>query len=105
MTLLLELESGINIDVDLVPVFTFKPGMLQFYDEIWRNIYEPDWLRGHTRDFVSGVKDALKKQFLIVPKPQEHPHAWRLDFHDAEIQIIKSKGCAKPVIKLLKYLR
>jgi hypothetical protein len=30
---------------------------------------------------------------------------WRLDFHDAEIQIIKDKGCAKPVIKLLKLFR
>ena len=101
------MESGIEIDVDLVPVFSFKPKHLKFYDAIWENVKpNPDWLQGHSRDFQFEVNKALEKDFLIVPKPQgPNNHSWRLDFHDAEIQIIKSKGCAKPVIKLLKFFR
>ena len=100
------MESGKQIDVDLVPVFSFKPQFLKFYAEIWNNINNPQWLNGHTSDFKTGVKKALNENFLIVPKPhQSNSNAWRLDFHDVEIQIIKSKGCAKPVIKLLKLMR
>ena len=99
------MENMDIIDVDLVPVFTFKPELLKFYPEIWNNIHEPKWLNGHTNDFKKDVNTALAKHFLIVPKPLEGSSAWRLDFHDAEIQIIKSKQCAKPVIKLLKLFR
>ena len=99
------MENMDIIDVDLVPVFSFKPELLTFYREIWNNIHEPKWLNGHTNDFKKDVNAALAKHFLIVPKPLEGSSAWRLDFHDAEIQIIKSKQCAKPVIKLLKLFR
>ena len=99
------MENMDIIDVDLVPVFTFKPELLKFYPEIWNNIHDPKWLNGHSNDFKKDVNAALAKHFLIVPKPLEGSSAWRLDFHDAEIQIIKSKQCAKPVIKLLKLFR
>ena len=100
------LESGDIIDVDLVPVFALKPAMIKCYDRIWNNIDTnnglPSWLDGHPYGFQRSVGAALEKDFLIVPKPSAIKTEWRVDFHDVEMQIIRDKGCAKPIIKLLK---
>ena len=109
-TLIIELESGNNIDIDLVPVFAFKPEMMQFYSNIW-NIIDtsnegPYWLSGHQLKFQKSVRTALKSEFFVVPKPSSRMESeWRLDFHDPEIKIIDNIGCAKPVIKFLKLFR
>ena len=44
LTLTIYMVSGDLINVDLVPVLQFKPQFLQFYPEVWRNVYEPRWL-------------------------------------------------------------
>ena len=61
----------------------------------------------HTSGFKSRIQTALKKEFFVVPKPStsKDPAEWRLDFHDAEKEIIGNKGCAKMVIKLLKLFK
>lgn len=101
------MKKGVVIDVDLVPVFAFFPQkQLQFYPEVWNNINHPKWLLKHGRERQTRISDALlSKRFFIVPKPTEVDSQWRLDFHDAEIELIKDFGIAKPVIKSLKLFR
>lgn len=110
LTLHIELESGSDLDIDLVPVFAFKPNELEFYDNVYANIDTsnggPQWLQGRGKNFQKTVKTALKHDFYIVPKPSNQMESeWRLDFHDAETKIIENFQCAKPVIKFLKLFR
>ena len=66
-------------------------------------ILGPYWLEEHQSKFQKTVRNSLKNEFFIVPKPSSNLESeWRLDFHDAEIKIIDNIGCAKPVIKFLK---
>ena len=44
LTLIIYMASGAQINVDLAPVVQFKPQFLQFYPEVWKNVYEPRWL-------------------------------------------------------------
>ena len=118
-TLNIHMRSGIEIDVDIVPVFSFGQQLLNIYPEVWKNIHDPDWLKPHPEEYRNQVLTALEKDFFAVPKPyielpKDLPRlqeinifelTWRLDFHEAETEIIKNKTCATNVIKLLKYFR
>ena len=106
MTMNIRMNSGIEIDVDIVPVFSFGPQLLEFYPEVWKNIHNPEWLKYHSDEFRNEVIPALEKIFFAIPKPYQHLElSWHLDFREAETQIIKNKKCATNVIKLLKYFR
>ena len=54
--------------VDLVPVLTFKPEMLSFYPEVWKNINNPDWLKLQPVEYQNKILTCLKKNFFAVPK-------------------------------------
>ena len=108
ITLIVEMNNGkATIDIDLVPVFAFFPEkQLKGYPQVWTNIDNPEWLQKHGRERRQKISNALmNKRFFIVPKPTQLESQWRLDFHDAEIELIKDFGIAKPVIKSLKLFR
>ena len=57
-------------------------------------------------------KDLWKKyygkeqnSFMAIALPKADQDMFELDFHDLERKILYNKGCAKKVIKLLKYMR
>ena len=103
--MIIERQTGGPIDIDLVPVFRFKPEQLEFYKNVWQNINHPNWAQKHQKGRRNKINEALKKPFFLVPKPSDIASQWRLDFHDTEIEIIKDMGVAKPVIKFLKLFR
>ena len=122
MTMNIQMNSEIEIDVDIVPVFSFGPQLLEFYPEVWKNIQNPEWLKYQPDEFRNQVISAFETNFFAIPKPYQHHQgsmnsffedrsfgvlesSWRLDFREAETQIIKNKKCATNVIKLLKYFR
>ncbi len=129
MTLLIQMEDGHDIDVDLVPVFSFKPELLRRHARIWQvigsdsygvqqadmlhcNTYQSVcplqsqvWLQDHSFGFQQRVRTSLGNEFFVVPKTPKTVQdntQWRLDFHDPEKEILADKGCVKMVIRLLK---
>ena len=56
------------ISVDLVAVLTFKPELLSFYPEVWKNINNPDWLKLQPVEYQNKILPCLKKNFFAVPK-------------------------------------
>ena len=106
ITLVIAMKSGKKIDVDLVPVLTFKPSLLKFYPEVWNNINQPKWLDLHKKEYKEKVLNSLEEHFNLVPKPlPEDDYAWRIDFHHVEKQILKESPVARKIVMLLKYFR
>ena len=67
MTLHFKTITGRQIDVDLVPVFSFNTELLKNYPSA---IQDLKWLNKHKTDFKEKVIKALKeKDFMLVPKP------------------------------------
>lgn len=106
LTMVFQMKSGTKIDVDLVPVLTFQPSLLEFYSEVWENINHPKWLDYHPKEFKENVLGALKSHFYLVPKPLvEEYHAWRIDFHHVEKQILSEYNVVRKIIMLMKHFR
>ena len=67
MTLHFKTNNARQIDVDLVPVFSFNTELLKNYPCA---IQDLKWLNKHKTDFKEKVIKALKeKDFMLVPKP------------------------------------
>lgn len=84
LTLMIRGEYG-DIDVDLVPSFTFNKG---------------DWPLGGYID-----NPTSKWEFFIVPKYNETQRYWRASFQAQESILIWGKEKLKPSLKLLKKMR
>ena len=105
-------KSGLNVDVDLVPVFSFKGERVKKkqYIELWDSVQNPrKWIkRGANKSFRKRLNIAIREDFRLVPKVNKNtpglPH-WHLNFRHVENQILMDKQCAKKVIKLLKCFR
>ena len=69
MTIHFTTINGRQIDVDLVPVFSFNSELLKNYPSA---IHDLKWLNKHKPDFKEKVIKALdEKGFKLVPKPQK----------------------------------
>ena len=69
MTLHFKTITGRQIDVDLVPVFSFNTELLKNYPS---SIQDLKWLNKHETDFKEKVIKALtEKDFMLVPKPRK----------------------------------
>ena len=67
MTLHFKTNNARQIDVDLVPVFSFNTELLKNYPCA---IQDLKWLNKHKTDFKEKVIKALtEKDFMLVPKP------------------------------------
>ena len=69
MTLHFKTITGRQIDVDLVPVFSFNTELLKNYPSA---IQDLKWLNKHKTDFKEKVIKALtEKDFMLAPKPRK----------------------------------
>lgn len=98
ITIYIITESGVQIDVDLVPVLEFK----------W-----PSWPEGAAQYFLKNISYEERYWFIVPKLPPfeicdqnyKLSHQWRLHFPGIEKKLIHNKQCLKPIIKLLKLLR
>ena len=101
-----------TIDVDLVPVFRCDPKNMTnipiVLDPIQYIMNGPKWLEEKNIDYQKSLKESLKKDIHLVPVPlKKNPNGpgWRLEFKEAEFQLINGHGSLKKVLKILKYFR
>ena len=88
-TLKLQLENGKNVDIDLAVVFPIPLIIFKSIPAIWKNI------KGYS------AQDA----FLVPISAEKYGPEWSVHFPMVEKEILKDKGCAKPVIRFLKQFR
>ena len=101
-----------TIDVDLVPVFRCDPKNMTnipiVHDPIQYIMNGPKWLEEKKIDYQKSLKESLNKDIHLVPVPlKKKPcgFGWRLEFKEAEFQLINGHGSLKKVLKILKYFR
>ena len=51
-----ELDSGTQVDIDLVAAFSFEPQSFRNVSGIWKNLSESAWLKG---DFICFLKESF----------------------------------------------
>lgn len=99
-TLNVILDSGKQIDIDLVPVLEFSYSLLPHGFPRYR------WIDEYCEE--------IDKKWVMVPKTPKDKgkdkeegelHAWRVHFPDIEKKLLKDCGCMKPIIRLVKALR
>ena len=112
--LTLKLSTGEVIDVDLVPTFEFDIALMGKHKVIWPVIKDSKWVSEQVafeipKCRVSRLELVKFQTFFAIPKKSkadkkasDEDKEWRLDFHDFERDVLKAKGCAKTVIKLMK---
>jgi len=105
MTLQILLNSNCQVDVDIVPAFVFKCRQILELDYVGDEL-QRFWESHMEAEFEEYGTLAIDENFFLIPKSkhQDSPQ-WRLSFTDLEKKILYQHGCAKMVIKLLKYFR
>ena len=105
MTLQIQLQSSCQVDVDMVPVFVFKCRQILDLNHIG-DALKLFWESHMDTEFKEFGTLAIDENFFMVPKSKyQNSPEWRLSFTDIERKILHQHGCAKMVIKLLKYFR
>ena len=105
MTLQILLNNNCQVDVDIVPAFVFKCTQILNLDNVEDEL-QLFWESYSEAEFEEFGPIAIDEKFFLIPKSKHHNSPqWRLSFPDMEKKILYQHGCAKMVIKLLKYFR
>ena len=91
---LVGLDDDTKFEVDLVPSIKLDYSALRPYQDVSR----------HTKQICNSL-GVNPPSCMAISLPKANSSMFEIDFHEVERSILYHKGCAKKVIKLMKFLR